>query len=356
MLFISLLSIILYLKQYNDKENSLFRKLNPTDNEIEYICKNSSFDIYNYYYQENKNIKEPKYKENEDYILSLIQIIDKDNTNKKENIKTYLKHLIPSLIILAFAFISIIIWVLFVICGLCKSCKKCSCLKQKCKSCLYSLVVIVLLSSFILSINGISSTKKLFSNFRKISCSMLRFVYDITEGQTTSKSTYKWSGIDGINNLITKLKTLTSNLATQITNLDNKFTQINEPNGYFDTYKSQLHTIYNDLITRYVDTVNLIEGSTKLIPIYIKNYGPENEANTILNLAKIEIVTIKDILEETNNNVKSSFGNSEFSNTFTTAQNNLQNLIQSIDKINNDVITPLYKKNNNFKKKWGKII
>ena len=117
-----------------------------------------------------------------------------------------------------------------------------------------------------------------------------------------------------------------------------------------------MHTIYNDLIIRYIDTVNLIEGSTKLIPIYIKNYGPENEANTILNLAKIEIETIKDILEETNNNVKSSFGNSEFSNTLTTAQNNLQNLIQSIDKINNDVITPLYKKNNNFKKKWGKII
>ena len=356
MIFISLFSIILYLKQNKEKENSLFRILNPTDEEIEYICKNSSYDIYNYYYQENKNIKEPKYKVNEDYILSLIKIIDKDNTNKKENIKTYLKHLIPSLIILAFAFISIIIWVLFIICGLCKNCKKCSCcLKQKCKSCSYSLVVIVLLSSFILSIIGILRTKKLFSNFDKISCSMLRFVNDITEGQTTSKSTYKWSGIDGINNLITKLKTLTSNLATKITDLDDKFNQINEPSGHFDDYKLELQTIYNNLITRYIDSVNLIEGSEKLIPIYIKNYGPENEANTILNLAKNEIETIKDILEETNNNVKSSFGNSEFSNTLTTAQNNLQNLIQSIDKINNDFITPLYKKNNNLKKNGKKL-
>ena len=357
MIFISLFSIILYLKHNNEKENSLFRILNPTDDEIEYICKNSSYDIYNYYYQENKNIKEPKYKVNEDYILSLIKIIDKDNTNKKENIKTYLKHLIPSLIIVVFAFISIIIWVLFIICGLCKNCKKCSCcLKQKCKSYSYSLVVIFLLSSFILSIIGILRTKKLFSNFDKISCSMLRFVYDITEGQTTSKSTYKWSGIDGINNLITKLKTLTSNLATKITDLDYKFNQINEPSsGYFNNYKSQLQTIYNDLNTIYIDTVNSIEGSNKFIPIYIQNYGPENKANTILNLAKKEIETIKDILEETNNNVKSSFGNSEFNNTLTIAQNNLQNLIQSIDKINNDVITPLYKKNNNIKKNGKKL-
>ncbi len=356
MIFISLFSIILYLKHNNEKENSLFRILNPTDDEIEYICKNSSYDIYNYYYQENKNIKEPKYKVNEDYILSLIKIIDKDNTNKKENIKTYLKHLIPSLIILAFAFISIIIWVLFIICGLCKNCKKCSCcLKQKCKSCSYSLVVIVLLSSFILSIIGILRTKKLFSNFDKISCSMLKFVNDITEGQTTSKSTYKWSGIDGINNLITKLKTLTSNLATQITVLDSKFTEINEPGGDFDSYKSDLQTIYTDLIEISLGDIDLIDETKDLIPIYIKNYGPQNEANTILNLAKNEIETIKDILEETNNNVKSSFGNSEFSNTLITAQNSLQNLIQSIDKINNDVITPLYKKNNKIKKNGEKL-
>ena len=203
--FISFFSLLFFIKQYNHKENSLFRQLNPTVNEIEEICKKSSYDLYNYYYQENRNIEEPKYKDNEEYILSLIQIMDKDNTNNKENMKTYLKHLIPNLIILGFTLISIIIWILFLICGMCKKCNKCSCcLKQNCKSGIYLFLFILSLGSFILSINGITKTKKLFSNFDKISCSLFKFVYDITEGETT-KSTNKWSGIDGINNLISNI-------------------------------------------------------------------------------------------------------------------------------------------------------
>ncbi len=181
---------------------------------------------------------------------------------------------------------------------------------------------------------------------------MLKFVNDITEGQTTSKSTYKWSGIDGINNLITKLKTLTSNLATQITNLDNKLTEIN---GQFNTYKTELHTIYNELITKSLDPI-LIESNQPLIPIYMKNYGPESELNTILNLAKTEIETIKNIVETTNNNVISSYGDSEFNNILTTAQSSLQHLRESIDNINNDVITPLYNKTNKLKKNGEKLL
>ena len=351
--FISIFSIILYFKSYKNNINSLLRKLNPTNNEIEEICKKGSYDLYNYYYQENKNIKEPKYNDKEDYILSLIQIIDKDKTNKKENMKIYIKHLLPSLIILCLTFISLIIWVLFLICGMCKKCKKCSCfLKPKCKSCIYILLFSSLFGSFILSINGVLKTKKLVSNLDKISCSMLRFIYDITEGQKIKSQNNKWSGIDGINNLITKLNTLTSNLATQISNLDVKVSVIN---GDFNTYKTNLHTSYTDLIQRSLVSIPLIGGNKDLIPIYIKNYGPESEVNTVLNLAKKEIETIKNILETTNNNVKSSFGNSEFSNTLTTAKISLQNLKQSIDQINNDLINPLYQKNKKLTKNMGKL-
>ena len=351
--FISIFSIILYFKSYKNNVNSLLRKLNPTNNEIEEICKKGSYDLYNYYYQENKNIKEPKYNDKEDYILSLIQIIDKDKTNKKENMKIYIKHLLPSLIILCLTFISLIIWVLFLICGMCKKCKKCSCfLKPKCKSCIYILLFSSLFGSFILSINGVLKTKKLVSNLDKISCSMLRFIYDITEGQKIKSQNNKWSGIDGINNLITKLNTLTSNLATQISNLDVKVSVIN---GDFNTYKTNLHTSYTHLIQRSLVSIPLIGGNTDLIPIYIKNYGPESELNTVLNLAKNEIEIIKNILETTNNNVKSSFGNSEFSNTLTTAKNSLQNLKQSIDQINNDLINPLYQKNKKLTKNMGKL-
>ena len=353
--FISFFSLLFYIKQYNHKENSLFRQLNPTVNEIEEICKKSSYDLYNYYYQENRNIEEPKYKDNEEYILSLIQIMDKDNTNNKENMKTYLKHLIPNLIILGFTLISIIIWILFLICGMCKKCNKCSCcLKQNCKTGIYLFLLAFSLGSLILSINGISKTKKLFSNFDKISCSLFKFVYDITEGETT-KSTNKWSGIDGINNLIIKLKTLTSNLATQISNLDTKFTEINKSDGDFNTYKTQLNDIYNELITKSLASI-LIDIDQPLIPIYMKNYGPESELNTILNLAKTEIENIKNILETTNNNVKSSFGDSEFNNILTTAQSSLQHLRESIDNINNDVITPLYNKTNKLKKNGEKLL
>ena len=354
--FISIFSIILYFKSYKNNVNSLLRKLNPTNNEIEEICKKGSYDLYNYYYQENKNIKEPKYNDKEDYILSLIQIIDKDKTNKKENMKIYIKHLLPSLIILCLTFISLIIWVLFLICGMCKKCKKCSCfLKPKCKSCIYILLFSSLFGSFILSINGVLKTKKLVSNLDKISCSMLRFIYDITEGQKIKSQNNKWSGIDGINNLITKLNTLTSNLATQISNLDVKISQINGASGYFNNYKTSLQSTYTQLIQQSTDSIPLIGGSEKLIPIYIKNYGPQSEVNTVLNLAKNEIETIKNILETTNNNVKSSFGNSEFSNTLTTAKISLQNLKQSIDQINNDLINPLYKKNKNLTKKLEKL-
>ena len=239
------------LKQLNiEKSNSLnefvsLRKLDDQQNNSgnknsDKVCSMGSKDLVEYYKTgdlseiglDDDGIKcEDKDK---DYMKALISLVrknigddddDNDNNNadntgdnaveentekseegsNKDNLMKYGRRILPMAVFLVIGVLSIFGWFVCCFCNCCNCCCCCCCKKPGCKIpcfiftyAFYALVVAV-------SIYGLSQSNKIFEGLANTECSILKLLEQVVDGEI-KQTTPRWSGIAGINTLLTSLK------------------------------------------------------------------------------------------------------------------------------------------------------
>ena len=321
------------------------RKLEVTNDKIEQLCKDGTQEVYDFFYNNTSNdIEEEKYNDNADYIQSLINLID-GNEEKSQAIKDYIKHIIPFLFFFAVGVLSIIGWVICIFCCLCKCCCCCCCKNKCCKGISFILSLGLYGVTVICAIYGLSMAKTLFKGFNATSCSLMRFVYDVIDGQSVEK-TPKWIGVSGVQGILQNtIDEIDNNLQESATNF-----QINANNleTSFESWKTSslpdaydsvkdLHITWNGYGDEYPPLT-----SYKLVPNYVTSYGPYTDSGTTLYVVHQEFTAIKDVIDDANSNIQDTIANEDFTSILSDSSEQIQDLQDQFDKISNDIIDPWY--------------
>ena len=224
-------------------QNLILRKLDFSS-DTDAICSKGSEDLKNYYLTRDDDsigIKNDKIEseEKEKYVDALINLVaSKGDTN--ENIKEYVMHLIPVLVILVLAILSIPGWIILCSCSCCSCCCCCCCKKAFCK--LPFFIITAVCYAFVLgiSIYGLSQSDSIFVGLSDTECSILKFIDQVLSGEGENAPKPYWAGIDNIQNILTETK---ANIASAKTNYA---TDLQQKEGQIDTartnFKSQLST------------------------------------------------------------------------------------------------------------------
>ena len=323
------------------------RKLEVTNEKIEQLCKDGTQEVYDFFYNNTSNdIEEEKYNDNADYIQSLINLID-GNEEKSQAIKDYIKHIIPFLFFFAVGVLSIIGWVICIFCCLCKCCCCCCCKNKCCKGISFILSLGLYGVTVICAIYGLSMAKTLFKGFNATSCSLMRFVYDVIDGQSVEK-TPKWIGVSGVQGILQNtIDEIDNNLQESATNF-----QMNANNleTSFESWKtSSLPNAYNNVKDLHISWQGigdeyppLSSSEYKLVPSYVTTYGPYTDSTTTLNAVHSEFTVIKDVIDDANSNIQDTIANEDFTSILSDSSEQIQDLQDQFDKISNDIIDPWY--------------
>ena len=199
-------------------QNLILRKLDFSS-DTDAICSKGSEDLKNYYLTRDDDsigIKNDKIEseEKEKYVDALINLVaSKGDTN--ENIKEYVMHLIPVLVILVLAILSIPGWIVLCSCSCCSCCCCCCCKKAFCK--LPFFIITAVCYAFVLgiSIYGLSQSDSIFVGLADTECSILKFIDQVLSGEGENAPKPYWAGIDNIQNILTQTK---ANIASAKTN------------------------------------------------------------------------------------------------------------------------------------------
>jgi len=196
-------------------QNLILRKLDFSS-DTDAICSKGSEDLKNYYLTRDDDsigIKNDKIEseEKEKYVDALINLVaSKGDTN--ENIKEYVMHLIPVLVILVLAILSIPGWIVLCSCSCCSCCCCCCCKKAFCK--LPFFIITAVCYAFVLgiSIYGLSQSDSIFVGLADTECSILKFIDQVLSGEGENAPKPYWAGIDNIQNILTQTKTNIGNV------------------------------------------------------------------------------------------------------------------------------------------------
>ena len=301
----SLIILILLIKISN---SSIFkfriRKLleNSAVNEV---CSRASTDVQEFFESGGKSLDNKEYDDNEDYIQKLLDLIE-GTGDKNEAKNIYLSHLAPILFFITFGLISIIIWPICLCCVCCRCCNsliRCffCCCDVKIKKILNTIFFIGTILCFglgiIFAIYGTVSVFALFESLDDASCSIFKIIIETLNGQETINKP-KWSGIDGVNEILVNLGNA---VLASMTNYKESFqnAKSNLDNEKKDWESNYLDKFYKENIS----TLNFsIEGPlfsnkqsssyNNIIPEYVKNYGPYTKSNTLLHSLNAEYNTL----------------------------------------------------------------
>ena len=194
------ISIIKHLKK--EKKNSTRRLLDAS--KVKDICENSNKNVYEFYYNGTEYIADETIEFNEDkeYIQALIKIIETKKPESKE-IKTYIFHILPFLILLIIAVLVPIFWIGCLCCCCCNwLCCFCCCQNKFCTNLCYLFTILFLLISMILAMIGLNKYNEVFLSLNGASCSLMKFVLELSEGQEKTELP-KWDGITKIKEILT---------------------------------------------------------------------------------------------------------------------------------------------------------
>ena len=323
------------------------RKLEVTNEKIEQLCKDGTKEVYDYFYKSSNDIKEEKYNDKENYIQSLISLID-GNGDKNQAIKDYVKHILPFLFFFAVGILSIVGWIVCIFCCLCKCCCCCCCKNSCCKGFAFILSMGLYAVTVICAIYGLSIAKSLFKGFNATSCSLMRFVYNVIDGQSVEKIP-KWIGVSGVQNILKQTKDeINNNLQESTTDFQ---TNANSLDTSFNNWKTTtLPNAYTSVNNQKIDWQgygNEYQEKTsspyyKLVPSYVTTYGPYTDSGTTLYGVHQEFTAIKEVIDNANANIQDTIANAEFTSSLEDASVQIQDLQDQFDKLSNDIIDPWY--------------
>ena len=125
-------------------------------------------------------------------------------TELKDDIISYLMHLLPILIFLVLGILSLPAWPICCFCTCCNCCCCCCCKKPGCKIPCFIFTYIFYGLSVAICIYGLTQTNKIFVGIADTECSILKFFDQVLEGETKN-STPRWPGIEGIDDIISDI-------------------------------------------------------------------------------------------------------------------------------------------------------
>ncbi len=139
-----------------------------------------------------------------DHITALINLISNEG-DSGQNITDYIMHIIPVLIFLVIAILSLPGWLVCCICSCANCCCCCCCKKTFCKLPFYIITAVVYALVFAICIYGLSQSNSIFVGLADTECSLLKFIGEALDGET-KESKPKWIGISGIKNIFVDTK------------------------------------------------------------------------------------------------------------------------------------------------------
>ena len=129
----------------------------------------------------------------------------------KDDLITYVKHILPILIFLAIGILSLPGWLVCCFCNCCNCCCCCCCKKSSCKIPCFIFTYVFYALSVSICIYGLSQTNKAFKGIADTECSILKFFDQILEGETKEEKP-RWSGIQEINRILENLSNVIGNM------------------------------------------------------------------------------------------------------------------------------------------------
>ena len=255
------------------------------------ICEKGTKDLQNYYKTGDGSIigikedEEIKSENNPKYIDALVNLISSEGSSG-DNIKDYIMHLIPVLIFLVIAILSLPGWLVCCICSCCK-CYCCSCCqKPVCKLPFYIVTMVIYALGICISIYGLSQSNIIFVGLADTECSLLKFIGEVLNGET-KQTTPRWGGITNIvktfEDVITKIDGLDTQTTARLS------TSNSEAEGKKNEFETALQTysenVYDDNSIsgegNYKHTLSLSNGKsgTYILDI-IKKFGKFTPTST----------------------------------------------------------------------------
>ena len=298
-LYITILLLITLIKQTST--------INSNEKSIK-ICGNSPNYLLEYY-SKGETIKFDDFKVNRDHAHPFIEIAkinnDENYDEKKKNKdiskykREYAKRLIPYITFIAFAIITLIIFVIIIFCWTKPKC----CYKDNdnlLANILFFISIIFLLGIFCCCISGFVFDERFDFYLNGSTCSIERLFYNIYEGQLNLVNP-KWNGFNGIITKLYKLEQLDLIIPDHNTDLY-KFNKeeinekINDLNDLLTEEIGEYEINYYNEIKNNIS--NVIKEIDDKVDVYISN-------NTnIINLLKNNIEIKKDDLTKAINNIE----------------------------------------------------
>ena len=297
----------------------------------------------------------------------------------KNNLMTYLMRVLPMVVALAMSILCILGWIICCFCNCCNCCCCCCCKKSGCKIPCFIWTFLLYAGVVAVCIYGLSQTNKIFVGLSNTECSFMRFFDEMLYGEM-KQTTPRWAGIEGINQILTDLSNVISEMGpTTYQSLESGVDNIEEEQVAFEdmlknagdrfydngNYRDEVYSkLYNkneyyfnwadkingnvkhgkifdydgryvlDLIYsfgRYVPETAKYEPNTSILYLWNFEYSTiANEAGHYLQIAKDGF---KDILEDNLDDINE---------TLTDAQSKFDDLKKPINNVYDKIASKLY--------------
>ena len=269
------------------------------------VCSRTSTEVQEFFESGGKSLDDKEYDDNKEYIQKLLDLIE-GTGDKNEAKNIYLSHLAPILFFIIFGLISIIIWPICLCCICCRCCNsliRCffCCCNVKIKKIINNIFFIGIILCFglgiIFAIYGTVSVYTIFKSLDDASCSIFKIIIETLNGQETNNKP-KWSGIDGVNEILVNLGNAVLSSMTSYkelfqnakSNLDNE--KKDWESNYLDKFYKENISNLNFSFEGPLLSNKQPSSYNNIIPEYIKNYGPYTKSKTFLNNLNSEYNTL----------------------------------------------------------------
>lgn len=254
--------------------------------------------------------------------------VDKEVT---ENALKYGMHLLPILGFIVIAILSIPGWIICCGCCFCNCCCCCCCKKPCCRFPFFIIVMAFDLIVVICCLYGLIQSNKVFVGIANFECATLKFVDEVTDGQTNGK----WNGIDKNYEFLTNIsKTVenfnpSDNLQTKLDNTNTALTGLD--NQISDSGVKEEESLFKT-IQRWDKNENV---EIMLLPVKSFGSGQETSGKTICGELKSYYSEIATKTQEQAQSAKKNLG------TVDTKKEDIQKYMEKANKALEDINGPV---------------
>ena len=362
-------------KLETEKIKNIFLRKLDFKSDTNDICKKGNEDLQQYYETGDGSIIEIndekiESQNNPNYIQALINLISGSENNEDDSgILDYIKHIIPALIFLVIAILSLPGWLVCCICSCANCCCCCCCKKSFCKLPFYIISCVIYAFVVAVSIYGLSQSNSIFVGLADTECSLLKFIGEVLEGETRQTKP-RWGGISGIQELLLETKTKIGNLGDSTKN-DLSYNK-DQAETKKEEFEDALHLYSHNIDTdegsyHYKKDLNPSEGTGNYeldiiykFGVFDKNNPQSAREGTFVKSWYEEYKEVaknsKEQMNEAYRNFDTLIGKKdEASNALDSGVNSIDDIKQSFDDVK-DQISSIIVDNSDTIDKFGKLI